>query len=156
MEDVTFPIDPTQVLFFARAVGYEDQPGGPATGTALPVPPTFTEAVRQFVPEDEFRPRPGAPWIGSAAKPTGLPDGDAEEGKGTLFHAEQHFTYHRPLPVGADVIASFRDGDAWTKRGRRGGELIFRERIAEFRDHEGELLVTSRLVSVETGRPVEA
>lgn len=153
MADVRFPIDPSHVLFFARSVGYEDERAASAAAAVTPVPPTFTEAVRQFRDADEFRPRPGVPWIGSAAEETGLPD---REEAGTLFHAEQHFTYHRPIRAGSVVSAAARDGKRWTKSGRRGGELVFRERIVEFRDAEGDLLVTSRLVSVETDRPVEA
>jgi len=154
MENVVFPIAPTHVLLFARAVGYEDQPGGPAPGGALPVPPTFTEAVRQFVPEDESARGP-EPLDRLRGEPTGRPDNGAEEGKGTLFHAEQHFTYHRPIPVGSDVFASFRDGEEWTKRdGAAASSPSASESPSPQRG--GELLVTSRLVSVETGRPVEA
>ena len=39
---------------------------------------------------------------------------------------------------------------------KRAGKLIFRERITEHRDANGELVVTARSVGVTTERPVDA
>ena len=38
---------------------------------------------------------------------------------------------------------------------KRAGTLTFLERIQEYRDQNGELVITSRAVSVRTERPVE-
>jgi len=43
----------------------------------------------------------------------------------------------------------------WEKTSKRAGKLIFRERITEFRDQAGELVVTARAVGVTTERPVD-
>jgi hypothetical protein len=48
-----------------------------------------------------------------------------------------------------------RDGESWEKQGRRGGKLLFSERITEYRDQEGELVVTARSVGVRTEKVVE-
>ena len=68
-------------------------------------------------------------------------------GAGSL-HAEQHFTYHRPIRVGDVLIPATRPGEAWEKQGR-SGRLRFREQITEFRDESGRLVVTARSVSVQ-------
>jgi hypothetical protein len=136
-----FPVEAGHVLTFARALGAADPASGlPAAGDAAP--PTFAIASAQFDPDYPLRPRPGAPWHGSGGDP-----GLVTEGAGGL-HAEQHFTYHRPVRVG-DVLAGLtRPGQEWEKHGR-SGRLRFREQITEFRDEAGELVVTARSVSVQ-------
>ncbi len=135
-----FPVEAGHVLTFARALGAADPASGlPAVGDAAP--PTFAIASALFDPDYPLRPRPGAPWHGSGGDP-----GLVTEGAGGL-HAEQHFTYHRPVRVG-DVLAGLTwPGREWDKHGR-SGRLRFREQITEFRDEAGELVVTVRSVSV--------
>ena len=48
-----------------------------------------------------------------------------------------------------------RPGDTWEKESKRAGKLVFTETIQEYRDQNGELVVTSRGVGVKTERPVE-
>lgn len=135
-----FPVEAGHVLMFNRALGAADPEGGlPAAGDAAP--PTFAIATRQFEPHTPLRPQPSVPWHGSGAE-AGL----AKEGAGGL-HAEQHFTYHRPVRVGDVLIPVTRAGDEWEKRGR-SGKLTFSELITEYRDDAGELVVTARSVSV--------
>ena len=45
-------------------------------------------------------------------------------------------------------------GRCWEKEGRRGGILQFSETITEYRDAEGELVITVRDVGVSTQRQV--
>jgi len=136
-----FPVEAGHVLAFARALGAAEPPGGlPAEGDVAP--PTFAIASAQFDPEYRLRPRPGAPWHGS-----GGDAGLVTEGAGGL-HAEQHFTYHRPIRVGDVLVPVTRPGERWEKQGR-SGRLRFREQITEFRDEAGELVVTARSVSVQ-------
>jgi hypothetical protein len=49
-----------------------------------------------------------------------------------------------------------KQGAVWEKESKRAGKLIFRERITEHRDANGELVVTARSVGVTTERPVDA
>ena len=75
-------------------------------------------------------------------------------GGGTGLHAEQHYTYHRPVRVGDVLTATTRPGERWEKQGRRAGVLVFSESITEYRDQDGELVVTARGVAVRTERAV--
>jgi N-terminal half of MaoC dehydratase len=135
-----FPVEAGHVLTFARALGAADPASSlPAVGAAAP--PTFAIASAQFDPDYPLRPRPGAPWHGSGGDP-----GLVTEGAGGL-HAEQHFTYHRPVRVGDVLAGRTWPGREWDKHGR-SGRLRFREQITEFRDEAGELVVTARSVSV--------
>ena len=135
-----FPVEAGHVLMFARSLGAPDPEGGlPAPGD--PAPPTFTNASAQFDPDYPLRPHPGEAWHGS-----GGDAGLVKEGAGGL-HAEQHFTYHRPVRVGDVLSAVTRPGEEWEKQGR-SGRLLFREHITEYRDEAGELVVTARGVGV--------
>jgi hypothetical protein len=147
-----FPVEAGHILMFARAIGDENPAYAGALDdreAAVPAPPTFVQASAQFDPEYPLRPLPGVPWFGS-----GGTDGLRSDSDGGL-HAEQHFTYHRPLRAGMVLSASSHDGNAWEKDGRRGGKLLFTESITEYRDADGELIVTARVVGVKTERVVE-
>jgi acyl dehydratase len=142
MAALRFPVEAGHVLMFSRAFGAADPAGGALPAVGDPAPPTFAIAAAQFDPGYPLRPRPGDPWPGSG--------GDAgliTEGAGGL-HAEQHFTYHRPIRVGDVLIPATRPGETWEKQGR-SGRLRFREQITEFRDESGGLVVTARSVSVQ-------
>jgi len=137
-----FPVEAGHVLTFARAVGSADPPEGGLPQAGDVAPPTFAVASAQFDPDYPLRPRAPEPWHGSG--------GDAGltlEGSGGL-HAEQHFVYHRPVRVGDVLVPVTRPGEEWEKQGR-SGRLRFRERITEFRDQDGELVVTARSVGVQ-------
>ena len=71
------------------------------------------------------------------------------------LHAEQHYTYHRPLRAGEVLAGTAFAGKTWEKQGRRGGKLVFSESITEYRDPAGELVVTARGVGVRTEKVVE-
>jgi hypothetical protein len=146
------PVEAGHVLAFSRALGADDPPGGlPAADD--PAPPTFAIASAQFDPAYPLRPRPRTskargvrPWHGS-----GGDAGLVTEGAGGL-HAEQHFVYHRPIRVGDVLVPTSRPGETWEKQGR-SGRLRFRERITEFRDEAGRLVVTAVSVSVLRDTP---
>jgi acyl dehydratase len=152
-----FPVEATHIMMFARSIGdpnpaYADPDSAEAKALGRAVaPPTFTMAGSQFDPDNPLRPKPGEPWFGSGREPSGA----AREGSGVL-HAEQVFEYHKPVLAGMVMTTTERDGETWEKESKRGGRLRFAERIREFRDAEtGELLVTAKMVSVKTERPVE-
>jgi acyl dehydratase len=165
-----FPIEAGHVMMFARSIGdpnpiYSDAAYAAASevGTII-APPTFVQASAQFDDDYPLRPKIGAPWFGSGRTPT-LPPREpragggtsrgASSGGGTGLHAEQHYTYHRPVRVGDVLSATTRPGERWEKQGRRAGKLVFAETITEFRDQDGELVVTARGVGVRTERVVE-
>lgn len=157
VKSVTFPVEASHILMFARAIGdanpvYAD-PGGASAREAGGViaPPTFGQAVAQFDPEYHLRPKPGEAWFGSGKTPSGV---DRPKSLGGL-HAEQHFEYIRPLRPGDVLTAEYRDGETWEKESKRAGRLTFRERIVEYRDPSGELVLRARSVGVTTERPVD-
>jgi acyl dehydratase len=150
---ITFPVEASHIMMFARAIGdtnpvYHDA----AAGKDIIAPPSFPQAVAQFDPEYHLRPKPGQKWFGSAKGPSGI------EGKPTStggLHAEQHYEYHRHVKPGDVLTVETKPGKTWEKESKRAGKLTFRERITEYRDQNGELVITARGVGVTTERPVD-
>jgi hypothetical protein len=150
-----FPVEAGQVLQFARAIGdpnpeYAVAQDAGAAVTDKVAPPTFVQVAAHFDPEYSLRPRLGEPWWGSGRTPSGVPAVERPGGVG--LHAEQHFEYHRPVRVGDVLSAVERPGETWEKQGR-SGTLVFTERILDYRDDRGELVVTARIVAVRTEGP---
>ena len=155
-----FPVEEGTILLFARAIGdpnpiYADHDHAASTEVGgIIAPPTYVQSSAQFDPNYPLRPKLGQPWFGSGKNPTGAgKGGGGGGGGGTGLHAEQHFTYHRPLRPGDVLSATTRAGEGWEKQGR-SGKLVFSEMITEYRDQAGELVVTARSVGVMTEKPV--
>jgi hypothetical protein len=158
-----FPVEASHIMMFARSVGDdnpiymdEDHAKGTEPGAVI-APPTFMQASAQFAPDYFLRPQTGKDWFGSGKEATGLkPKKDGEEkSAGGGLHAEQHFEYHRHPQAGDVLTATLVPGKTWEKEGKRSGKLIFSESITEFRDQNGELVVTARGVGVTTERAVD-
>ena len=143
---------------FARSVGdpnpiYYDE--SYASGTDMKgiiAPPTFTRSVAQFDPDNELRPKLGEKWFGSGKTPSGTENASSSSGG---LHAEQHFEYHRNVRPGDKLTVSSKEGKSWEKDSKRAGRLKFSETIQEFRDQQGDLVITMRAVVVHTEKPVE-
>lgn len=153
-----FPIEAGHIMLFARAVGdanpiYVDADHAASTEVGHQIaPPTFAQASAQFDPNYFLRPKIGEPWFGSGKNATGITDpGDKDISSG--LHAEQHFEYHRHIKPGDVLSATTKAGETWEKQGRRGGKLLFTEGITEYRDQNGELVITARSVGVKTEKP---
>lgn len=148
-----FPVEAGHIMLFARAVNdpnpiYHDEAYAEGTEPGrIVAPPTFVQASAQFDPEYFLRPKIDQPWFGSGREPTGRKADAAGGGPGGL-HAEQEYVYHRHPSPGDVLTAETRPGKEWEKQGRRGGKLRFREAITEYRDQNGELVVTARSVGV--------
>lgn len=157
-DEIKFPVEGTHIMMFARSVGdpnpiYYDEEYAKKTEVGhIIAPPTFPRAVAQFDPDYHLRPKPGEKWFGSGKNPTGL-TGPAKSSGG--LHAEQHFEYHRHPKPGDILTVTTKPGKTWEKQSARAGKLTFTETIQEYRDQNGELVVTSRGVGVKTERPVE-
>lgn len=158
-----FPIEEGHIMMFARAIGdknaiYSDSEYAKTTEPgSMIAPPTFAQSSAQFDPDYLLRPKIGEEWFGSAAGPTGVtkaPEGGGGGGGGGL-HAEQHFEYHRHIKPGDVLSAETKPGKKWEKEGRRGGKLKFSESITEYRDQNGELVITARGIGVSTERPAD-
>jgi len=158
----TFPIEAGHIMMFARSIGetnpvyYDAEAAKKTEAGGIIAPPTFVQASAQFDEDYFLRPKPGQPWFGSGKNPTGIQRaaGGGGGGGGGL-HAEQHYEYHRPLRAGDVLTSTTKPGKTWEKEGRRGGKLIFSESVTEFRNQDGELVVTARGVGVRPEKTVE-
>ena len=147
-----FPIEEGHIASFARSIGDANSVFyGP--GRALRRRRSCSRA-RSGTRTTSSGPKIGQPWFGSGKEPTGIKrDGGAGGGGGGGgggLHAEQHYEYHRPLRVGDVLTATVKPGKTWEKEGRRAGKLVFSETVIEYRDQNGELVVTARGVGVRT------
>ncbi|MFI5045478.1 MAG: MaoC family dehydratase N-terminal domain-containing protein [Acidimicrobiia bacterium] len=161
-----FPVEAGHVLMFARSIGdqnpvYRDAEYAVSTEVGgVPAPPTFVQGSAQFDEDYPLRWSPDRPWNGSGKQATSAPPRtSAGSGAGSRarsgqvgLHAEQHYEYHRPLVVGDVLTATTRPGEPWEKQGR-SGRLLFSEAITEYRDLDGELVVTARTVGVVAEAP---
>ena len=164
MAAVKFPVEASHILMFARAVGddnkiYADADYAKSTEPgSIIAPPTFPISSAQFDPDYSLRPKAGQPWFGSGKEPTGIKKSEKSGsggGGGGGLHAEQHFEYHRHLKPGDVLTATVKPGKACEKEGRRSGKLLFSETVTEYRDQNGQLVITARSVGVRTERPVD-
>jgi len=155
----------------------EDYAKGTEVGSVI-APPTFVQSSAQFDPDYPLRPKPGQKWFGSGRTPSGLSNAPAASqdpsnpapaaqasaedagstsgsarNAGSSLHAEQEFTYHRPIRPGDVLSATVIPGKRWDKQGR-SGRLEFAETVTEYRDQDGRLVVTARGVGVRTAGPV--
>ena len=157
-----FPVEASHILMFARSIGDdneiyydEDYARGTEPGSII-APPTFAQASAQFDPDYRLRPKSGGKdWLGSGKEPTGIKQEASKSGGGGGLHAEQHFEYHRHLKPGDVLSATTKPGKTWEKQGKRSGKLVFSESITEYRDQNGELVITARGIGVRTERPVD-
>lgn len=154
---ITFPVEATHILMFARSIGdysaeHVDAEAAKSTEAGgIVAPLTFPQSVAQFDPDYHLRIQPGQPWFGSGKTSSGIEGKPASSGG---LHAEQHFEYLRPVRPGDVFTVTVKDGDKWEKESKRAGKLLFSERITEYRDQNGDVVVRARSVGVKTERPV--
>ena len=70
-------------------------------------------------------------------------------------HGEQAYEFERPLLVGTVLSGDTTLEDLYQREGSRGGTMTFAVYETEFRDRDGELVVTSRSTSIETGGAID-
>lgn len=146
-----FPVEAGHIMLFARSIGDKNPVYYGETGEVI-APPTFVQSSAQFDPDYFLRPKIGESWFGSGKSASGVSEDDRGGVSGGL-HAEQHYEYHRQLKPGDILTATTKPGKEWEKEGRRAGKLKFRESITEYRDQDGELVITARSIGVQTERP---
>ena len=160
-----FTVEASHIMMFARSVGddnqiyYDEDYANSTEPGSIIAPPTFAQASAQFDPSYGLRPPiDGDGWFGSGGKPSGAKPregGGGGGGGGGGLHAEQRFIYHRHMKPGDVLSATTKPGKTWEKQGRRSGKLVFSESVTEYRDQNGELVVTAIGVGVRTERPVD-
>ena len=124
-------------------------------------PPTFAQSSAQFDPDYFLRPKIGGEgWFGSGKEATGAkPSKESSGGGGGAamgLHAEQHFEYHLPVKAGDVLTATTKPGNSWEKESKRAGKLKFSESVTEYRNQNGELVITATGVGVQTERAVDS
>ena len=161
-----FLIEASHIMMFARSVGdsnpiYHDEDYAKSTelGGIIP-PPTFAQSSAQFDPEYFLRPKVGGDgWFGSGKEATGSKPSSGSGGGGGAamgLHAEQHFEYHLPVKAGDTLSATAKPGKAWEKESKRAGKLKFSESVTEYRNQDGDLVITATGVGVQTERAVDS
>jgi len=161
-----FLIEASHIMMFARSVGdsnpiYHDEEYAKNTelGGIIP-PPTFAQSSAQFDPEYFLRPKVGGDgWFGSGNEATGSKPSSGSGGGGGAamgLHAEQHFEYHLPVKAGDTLSATTKPGKTWEKESKRAGKLKFSESVTEYRNQNGELVITATGVGVQTERAVDS
>ena len=160
-----FAVEASHIMMFARSIAddnqiYHDADYAATTepGSVI-APPTFAQSSAQFDPDYFLRPKVGQPWFGSGKEPSGISRGQGSGGGGGGgggLHAEQHFEYHRHLKPGDVLTATVKPGKTWEKESKRAGKLTFSETVTEYRDQNGELVITATGVGVRTERPVDS
>jgi len=160
-----FPVDLTSIMLFASSLGetnpvYWDE--GHAASTPLGgviAPPTFPTAGQHWNPRNPLRGVrriPAPPEEPGAARAEGS---DAGGGRGggmaRVLHGEQRFHWHKSMRPGMRLQVTSEPGRTWTKQGRRGGTMHFRESVTEYRDEQGELVCTATSVGITTSKAVE-
>ena len=161
-----FLIEASHIMMFARSIGddnpiyYDEEHRSESGCEGIIAPPTFAQSSAQFDPDYFLRPKTGGQgWFGSAKEPTGLkPSGSGGGGGGAVggLHAEQHFEYHLPLKAGDVLSATTKPGNSWEKESKRAGKLKFSESVTEYRNQDGNLVITATGVGVQTERPVDS
>ena len=164
-----FLVEASHIMMFARSVGdanpiYHDEEYAKKTDVGgIIAPPTFAQSSAQFDPDYFLRPKTGGEgWFGSGKEPTGLKPTSGGSGGGSGvgasggLHAEQHFEYHLPLKAGDVLTATTKPGNAWEKESKRAGKLKFSESVTEYRNQNGDLVITATGVGVQTERPVDS
>ena len=161
-----FLIEASHIMMFARSIGddnpiYYDKSFKSESGCeGVIAPPTFTQSSAQFDPDYFLRPKIGGEgWFGSGKEPSGAKSSGSGGGSGNAaagLHAEQHFEYHLPLKAGDTLSATTKPGKTWEKESKRAGKLRFSESVTEYRNQNGELVITATGVGVQTERPVDS
>ena len=163
-----FAVEASHIMMFARSIGdgnqvyYDEKYGEGSEAGSIIAPPTFAQASAQFDEKYFLRPKIGKPWFGSGKEGTGLKKEKKEKKEGESsgaaaggLHAEQHFEYHRHIKPGDVLSATVKQGEGWEKQSKRAGTLRFTETITEYRDQDGELVITARGVAVTTEKIIE-
>ena len=161
-----FLIEASHIMMFARSIGddnpiYYDKSFKSESGCeGVIAPPTFAQSSAQFDPDYFLRPKIGGEgWFGSGKEPSGAKSSGSGGGSGNAaagLHAEQHFEYHLPLKAGDTLSATTKPGKTWEKESKRAGKLRFSESVTEYRNQNGELVITAIGVGVQTERPVDS
>ena len=165
-----FHVDLTSIMLFASCLGesnriyYDDEYAGKTPLGGVIAPPSFPTSASHWNPRAGLRgvrripARPESKVSESSEAEAGQAESKPQRGGGNLarvLHGEQRFQYHQPIRPGMKLRVTTRPGKSWSKEGKRGGTLDFRESVTEYRDENGELVCTGTSVGITTSKAVE-
>jgi acyl dehydratase len=165
-----FPVDRSAILLFAAALGetnriyYDEAYAAQTPLGGVIAPPTFSTASNHWDPDFPLRGvRRIPPPAREPAEPAAASRGSTLAGSSAsddsplarTLHGEQRFEYHQPIRPGMELTVTSRAGRSWEKQGKRGGRLRFAETITEYRDPQGERVLTAISVGIVTEKAVE-
>jgi acyl dehydratase len=142
-----FEIEAGKVEEFARAIGDENPAHRDKTAAKkqgfeeIPAPLTFvrTAYFPRYRPDDIENIRP----FDLGFRPE------------YSVHGEQEYKFERPLYVGDVLMGEVELADVYQREGSRGGTMTFAEYRFEYRDEDGELVLTERQTIIETGGAID-
>lgn len=162
-----FPVDRTSIMLFASALGetnriyYDEEYAAKTPLGGVIAPPSFPIASAHWNPGYGLKgvrriPAASEPAPTAAAEKGGRKSGGRGGGSlARVLHGEQRFTWHKPMRPGMLLTVTSKRGKSWEKQGKRGGTMQFSESITEYRDEDGELVVTATSVGIQTSKAVE-
>ena len=154
------PVEKSHIMMFARSIGDANPKYYEEKNEDVIAPPTFIQSSAQYDPDYFLRPKIGGDnWFGSGKESTGMKSSGSGSGGGGAamgLHAEQHFEYHLPVKAGDVLTATTKPGNSWEKESKRAGKLKFSESVTEYRNQNGELVITATGVGVQTERAVDS
>ena len=163
-----FLVEASHIMMFARSVGdanpinHDEEYAKNSDVGGIITPPTFAQSSAQFDPNYFLRPKIGGEgWFGSGKEASGAKSSSSsgESGGGGAamgLHAEQHLEYHLPVKAGDVLSATTKPGNTWEKESKRAGKLKFSESVTEYRNQDGDLVITATGVGVQTERAVDS
>lgn len=163
----TFYVDRTSIMLFAACLGeinriyYDDDYAEKTPVGGVIAPPTFPTAGSHWNPKAGLRGVRQIPAAPEEPRPAEDAEANGSGGAGgggnvaRVLHGEQRFTWHQPMRPGMKLKVTGKRGKSWSKQGRRGGTMEFSESITEYRDEDGQLVVTATSVGIVTSKAVE-
>lgn len=139
-----FHIEAGKVEEFARAIkednpAFRDEEAAAEQGfDAIPAPLTFAR-VSTF---PRYR----------VVEGRGIDIGFRQE---YAIHGEQEYEYERPVRVGDTLTGETTLTDVYQREGGRGGTMTIAELETEYRDQDGDLVLTERSTVLETGGAID-
>lgn len=141
-----FRIEPGKVAEFAQAITaddplFRDQATAAKRGyDRVPAPPTYTQVGRfpRYTPD--------------GIEGYGFDLGFRSE---YVLHGEQRYEFERPVFVGDVLEGTTRLADVFQREGGRAGTMTFAVLETEYRDQDGDLVLTDRSTAIETSGAVD-
>ncbi|MBW3665701.1 MAG: MaoC family dehydratase N-terminal domain-containing protein [Actinobacteria bacterium] len=148
----TVVVERGPVAAFAEAVTDDDpvfrDPGAAAEAgfDAIPTPPTWPMAMHHWGAFPELQPDDAG-----GEHPMWAIIGELTADGGLILHGEEEFVYHRPVLVGDVLTSSGRVSEIYTKDGSGGGTMTFVVTETDWRDEDGEPVVTEIRTIIHRG-----